>query len=262
MTTSLQKMNIARNWINHTAMPALAAGALIGLILILILMLGGCASAPGSKASILPQNLKSMDEIYKQHTQRIKPRDAQSPSTPVPKGASPQSAVPPARDQEVRPETLRYTSWDGYTRSAVTKIDNLFPTLPNPILVMHVFAHLSSTENTPVPGYATAFPMYERIEFAMPGELASRPADGADEPPTPTQAVPAQALPEAARSAAVVIPTAQALRGEGMTTAPPVRGLMTTSRRPAAQTHDSGLPVNTVGITTPTDNDPFEFLNR
>ena len=157
---------------------------------------------------------------------------------------------------------MRYASWDGYTRSAVTEIDNLFPTLPNPILVMHVFAHLSSTENTPVPGYATAFPMYERIEFAMPGELASRPADGADEPPIPAQAVPAQALPEAARSAAVVIPTAQAFRGEGMTTPSPVRGLMTTSTRPAAQTHDSGLPVNAVGITTPAGTDPFEFLNR
>ena len=257
MTTSLRKMNTAHNLINFTAMPTPAAGALIGLGVILVL--GGCASAPGSKASILPQNLKSMDEIYKEHTQRIKPRDALSP-TPVPKDSTPQSAAPPARGQEAHPETMRYASWDAYTRSAVTEIDNLFPTLPNPILVMHVFAHLSSTENTPVPGYATAFPMYERIEFALPGELAFWPADRADEHPAP-----AKPLPETARSTAVV------------TTSPPVGGLMTTSTRPAAQTNDSELPVavipsprkasaarmtNAVGITTPAGTDPFEFLNR
>ena len=182
MTISLRKMNIARNLINHTAMPAPVAGVLLGLSVILVL--GGCASAPGSKASILPQNLKSMDQIYKEHTQRIKPRDALSP-TPAPKDSTPQSAAPPARGQDAHPETMRYASWDGYTRSVVTEIDNLFPTLPNPILVMHVFAHLSSTENTPVPGYATAFPMYERIEFAMPGELASRHAEGMDTRPVP-----------------------------------------------------------------------------
>ena len=93
---------------------------------------------------------------------------------------------------------MRYASWDGYTRSAVTEIDNLFPTLPNPILVMHVFAHLSSTENTPVPGYATAFPMYERIEFALPGELPFRPAKVAD-----TYPVLANDASEPPRSAAV-----------------------------------------------------------
>ena len=58
----------------------------------------------------------------------------------------------------------------GYTRTAATEIDAIFPRLPNPDLVMYVFPHLSE-QGAPVPGYATSFPMYERIEYALPGEV-------------------------------------------------------------------------------------------
>jgi len=40
--------------------------------------------------------------------------------------------------------------------------------------VMYVFPHLSHEERVPVPGYATAFPMYE-LEYALPGEVRGRP---------------------------------------------------------------------------------------
>ena len=39
----------------------------------------------------------------------------------------------------------------GYTRDAYTELDIRFPRLPNPILIMYVFPHLSG-ELTPVPG--------------------------------------------------------------------------------------------------------------
>ena len=48
-----------------------------------------------------------------------------------------------------------------------------FPRLPNPSLVMYVFPHLAGAERTPVPGYATTFPLYERVEYALPGEVAT-----------------------------------------------------------------------------------------
>jgi conjugative transfer region lipoprotein (TIGR03751 family) len=60
-----------------------------------------------------------------------------------------------------------------YTRTAKNEIDNLFPTLANPDLVMYVFPHLTSDERLPVPGYATSFPLFERPEFALPGEDAA-----------------------------------------------------------------------------------------
>jgi conjugative transfer region lipoprotein (TIGR03751 family) len=38
---------------------------------------------------------------------------------------------------------------------------------------MYVFPHLAGTERTPVPGYATTFPLYEGVEYALPGEVAT-----------------------------------------------------------------------------------------
>ena len=57
----------------------------------------------------------------------------------------------------------------GYTRDAGREIGNLFPTVNNPRLVMYVFPHIH--DDLPVPGYATAFPMYEKAAlYALPGE--------------------------------------------------------------------------------------------
>ena len=61
----------------------------------------------------------------------------------------------------------------GYTREAFNELDVSFPRLPNPSLVMYVFPHLAGQERTPVPGYATTFPLYERVEYALPGEVAT-----------------------------------------------------------------------------------------
>ncbi|MGH7395628.1 MAG: TIGR03751 family conjugal transfer lipoprotein, partial [Candidatus Methylomirabilales bacterium] len=52
---------------------------------------------------------------------------------------------------------------------AHTEIEALFPALPNPQLVLYVYPHLGE-DGAPVPGYATAFPLYERVEYALPGE--------------------------------------------------------------------------------------------
>jgi conjugative transfer region lipoprotein (TIGR03751 family) len=58
----------------------------------------------------------------------------------------------------------------GYTQQAHNEIEQVFPLLPNPQLVLFVFPHLSA-EGAPVPGYSTAFPMYAVDQYAMPGEL-------------------------------------------------------------------------------------------
>jgi conjugative transfer region lipoprotein (TIGR03751 family) len=57
-----------------------------------------------------------------------------------------------------------------YTRTAANEIEQLFPRLPNPDLVMYVYPHLSGNEPVPVPGYSTVFPFYSRIQYALPGE--------------------------------------------------------------------------------------------
>jgi len=39
---------------------------------------------------------------------------------------------------------------------------------------MYVFPHLAGEAHAPVPGYATAFPMYEQVEYALPGEVPAQ----------------------------------------------------------------------------------------
>lgn len=58
-----------------------------------------------------------------------------------------------------------------YTRMASNEIYRQFQRLPNPDLVMYVFPHLAGTDPVPVPGYTTVFPLYQRVQYALPGEL-------------------------------------------------------------------------------------------
>ena len=121
-----------------------------------LISLAGCAS---TKEAVLPQDGPSMKEIYQGHIQEM---NAQDPLTI-------------RLELGDRPILTGDTSLHGYTRDAANEIDAIFPRLPNPTLVMYVFPHLAGEESVPVPGYATAFPMYERTEYALPGEVPARP---------------------------------------------------------------------------------------
>lgn len=57
-----------------------------------------------------------------------------------------------------------------YTRTARNEVYRQFHRLPNPDLVMYVYPHLAGTDPLPVPGYTTIFPLYQRVQYAMPGE--------------------------------------------------------------------------------------------
>ncbi|PLX61424.1 TIGR03751 family conjugal transfer lipoprotein [Sedimenticola selenatireducens] len=119
------------------------------------LVLGGCAS---TKDAVLPQDGPSMQTIYQQHIQEMGARDPLTLHETL--GGS------PVVDAD--------GSLHGYTREAYDEIDVIFPRLPNPTLVMYLFPHLAGEESAPVPGYVTTFPLYERIEYALPGEVPAR----------------------------------------------------------------------------------------
>ena len=57
-----------------------------------------------------------------------------------------------------------------YTRTAQNEILRQFKRLPNPDLVMYVFPHLAGNDPVPVPGYSSVFPLYQRVQYALPGE--------------------------------------------------------------------------------------------
>ncbi|MES9830112.1 MAG: TIGR03751 family conjugal transfer lipoprotein [Candidatus Thiodiazotropha sp.] len=125
--------------------------AVLGLI---SLVLAGCAS---TKDTVLPQDGPSMKAIYDGHVHEM---NADNPQ--VIRG-----------ELGDRPIVAGEAALHGYTRDAFNEIDVLFPRLPNPTLVMYIFPHLAGDAGAPVPGYTTAFPMYEQVEYALPGEVRS-----------------------------------------------------------------------------------------
>ncbi|WP_130537695.1 TIGR03751 family conjugal transfer lipoprotein [Thiomicrorhabdus indica] len=60
-------------------------------------------------------------------------------------------------------------NYNAYTRDVMTETNMLFPKLPNPTLVMYVFPHMAAS-GVPVPGYSTAFKLYDSPQYALPGE--------------------------------------------------------------------------------------------
>ena len=124
------------------------------LNLIVLISLAACA---GNKDTILPLNGASMKTIYTEHFNDIGMRD----TTNV------------RKELKARPLNADAVDLAGYTRDALNELDTHFPRLPNPTLVMYVFPHLAGAERVPVPGYATTFPMYRQVEYALPGEVSA-----------------------------------------------------------------------------------------
>lgn len=128
----------------------------IALVLISI-GLTACATT-GAKNSILPKDLKPMSEIYREHFGHDKATAGQAPTN----GPSLQKRTSGGDGDADLHGTLRV---------AATELDHTFPRLANPTLVMYVYPHLAGPSGAPVPGYATRFTLYDRVEYAVPGEF-------------------------------------------------------------------------------------------
>ena len=79
-------------------------------------------------------------------------------------------ADPSGTAADAAPATGR-SGYVDYTRTARNELELLFPRLPNPDILIYVLPHLATEARVPVPGYTTAVPLYERVEYALPGEL-------------------------------------------------------------------------------------------
>lgn len=123
----------------------------------LALITAGCAT--GDKESILPQEGPTMKEVYHRHFSGIEHGRDELDAT---RGDLVQ--------REARREPEPTLELSAYTRDAGSEVRQVFPRLMNKTLIMYVFPHLSGAERYPVPGYSTAFPFYEKPEYALPGE--------------------------------------------------------------------------------------------
>ncbi|UVH51887.1 TIGR03751 family conjugal transfer lipoprotein [Pseudomonas sp. CBSPBW29] len=132
-------------------------------LVFLVALLGGCAT---SKEDLLPHGDRSMMDIWQQET-----GDGVVGGT----GQMAHRQLLDARQSLRRPLThgdvqVAPVQQERYTRTARNEIYRQFQRLPNPDLVMYVYPHLAGTDPVPVPGYTTVFPLYQRIQYAMPGE--------------------------------------------------------------------------------------------
>jgi conjugative transfer region lipoprotein (TIGR03751 family) len=129
-----------RTWINRLA------------VLSLITALGGCTT---TSEKLLSHKGNTMRDVWDRQTV----------------GGSSQQLMEarlslrrPLADEEASSTQLNYT------RTAQNEIYRQFQRLPNPDLVMYVFPHLAGSDSVPVPGYSTVFPLYQRVQYALPGE--------------------------------------------------------------------------------------------
>jgi conjugative transfer region lipoprotein (TIGR03751 family) len=124
---------------------------MIVLIGSLINVLSGCAS----KDSILPVPNDNMQTVYERHMQSVGKQKLQ------------QSRSLLRRDMQEGDVDL-----SDYVRTEKNQLQSKFRFLPNPTMYMFVAPHLSTKDKVPVPGYITEFKMWEKDQYAMPGELS------------------------------------------------------------------------------------------
>lgn len=125
-------------------------------LLLAALWLAGCST---SKEQLLPPGDSTMLDLWQQ------------------KSGSPQMTAEARavlrRDLNDVERNAQPAVAESYSRDANSEIQQQFPRLPNPDLVMYVFPHMT-VGNVPVPGYSTVFPFYSQVQYALPGERVGR----------------------------------------------------------------------------------------
>ncbi|HCF1525296.1 TIGR03751 family conjugal transfer lipoprotein [Pseudomonas aeruginosa] len=139
-----------KTWTDGVALPLLAV----------VLALGGCAT---SKEELLPHNNTTMLDIWNIETGGSA-GGGQAARRLLDARQSLRRPLTEADVQAAPAEQARYT------RTAQNEIYRQFWRLPNPDLVLYVFPHLVGTNQVPVPGYSTVFPLYRQVQYALPGE--------------------------------------------------------------------------------------------
>ena len=170
--------------------------------------LAGCATT--EPAAVLAGGPR-MIELYRGTAVEPGPETPGAPQAPQ----APEGTVPEARKAAVVEASCRW-GWfrwpceapapspaacacgdaPAYARTAANELELLFPRLPNPDVYVYVPAHLATELRIPVPGYTTAVPLYDRVEYALPGEgdAAGRERDAVR---GPSEAPPGASLEEA-----------------------------------------------------------------
>ena len=127
--------------------------------LLALALLGGCST---DKEQMLPHGKNTMMDVWDNGTSGS--GSSAGNRQMLDARAQLRRPVGDSKTQSPQPEN------SAYTRTSQNEIYSQFKRLPNPDLVMYVFPHLAGSDPAPVPGYTTVFPLYQRVQYAMPGE--------------------------------------------------------------------------------------------
>lgn len=122
-------------------------------ILILISLITALTGCYTSKDKMFPNDSVTMQEIFNSSG-----------------SAGTNQNLLDARSTLRRAMDVPHDLQEPYSRTAINEINSQFQRLPNPDLIMYVYPHLAGAEQAPIPGYSTVFPLYTKIQYALPGE--------------------------------------------------------------------------------------------
>ncbi|ROO24117.1 TIGR03751 family conjugal transfer lipoprotein [Salinisphaera japonica] len=146
--------------------PHARTASISGLALAAALAVSGCAT---SQDELLPTNGTTMAGIWQRATigSGVTRRAGDSDGDHTTDLQHARSAL----RRPVAPANL-IAERSAYTRTAANEIHSQFSRLPNPDLTLYIFPHLSggTSEQVPIPGYTTIFPLYDRPHYGQPGE--------------------------------------------------------------------------------------------
>lgn len=132
------------------------------ILLVIPVLLSACSSP-----HVLPDRGDDIKTIYDRHVTGKSPETTTQPATA---GNDTKLSKVTVNYQPIRPASDNTQDLAPFTRNQYNETRPLFPVLPNPQLVMYVRPHLS-LKGHPIPGYSVPFRMYEKDEYAMPGEV-------------------------------------------------------------------------------------------
>ncbi|MDF9399125.1 hypothetical protein [Vibrio sp. 1180_3] len=117
-----------------------------------ILLIAGCGTTVGKKEQIIPPSELSMKDVYDRH------------------GTGASGAHQTAKLVVSRPANGAELSLDAYQQNRLNERPT-FRKLPNPTIYIYFAPTLSKDGRMPIPAWMTEFQMYDKDEYALPGEL-------------------------------------------------------------------------------------------
>lgn len=129
------------------------------MLVAISISLTGCSSMRGN---VVPKSGPTMEHVYDSMSEQGQGISGDTMNT------SHQEDLTKIRSQVKVTAPNHATSMTGSLPAYA--VNQEFHKLPNPELRMYIYPHLAGTDQVPIPGYFTAFNVYEHDHYALPQE--------------------------------------------------------------------------------------------